>query len=173
MQKAKAPLPKPPPPYPQRLAKQNDFFILDCDVDYEVPIILGRHFLAMGKDLYDIEARESLFGLVMKKWCMMAIFTDMVEDYLKVFMDYFLVVGDSFDDCLANLDKVLARCEETNLLLEKDAKFNFNDDCMRAFELLKLKLTTRLCLIELMCDASDVAVWAILGKCINKSFHPV
>ncbi|XP_070025315.1 uncharacterized mitochondrial protein AtMg00860-like [Nicotiana sylvestris] len=26
--------------------------------------------------------------------------------------------------------------------LEKDAKFNFNDDCMRAFELLKLQLTT-------------------------------
>ncbi|XP_070031121.1 uncharacterized mitochondrial protein AtMg00860-like [Nicotiana tomentosiformis] len=27
-------------------------------------------------------------------------------------------------------------------LLEKDAKFNSNDDCMRAFELLKFKLTT-------------------------------
>ncbi|WP_369010581.1 reverse transcriptase domain-containing protein, partial [Klebsiella pneumoniae] len=49
--------------------------------------------------------------------CMMAIFKDMVEDYLEVFMDDFSVVGDSFDDCLANLDKVLARCEETNLVL--------------------------------------------------------
>ncbi|XP_070041436.1 uncharacterized protein [Nicotiana tomentosiformis] len=47
----------------------------------------------------------------------MAIFTDMIEDYIEVFMDDFSIVGDSFDNCLANLDKVLARCEETNLVL--------------------------------------------------------
>ncbi|XP_070057494.1 uncharacterized protein [Nicotiana tomentosiformis] len=33
----------------------------------------------------------------------------MVEDYLEVFMDEFLVVGYSFDEYYANLDKVLAR----------------------------------------------------------------
>ncbi|XP_070051523.1 uncharacterized protein [Nicotiana tomentosiformis] len=49
--------------------------------------------------------------------CMMDIFTDMVEDVLEVLMDDFFVVGNSFDDCLNNLDKVLARCEETNLVL--------------------------------------------------------
>ncbi|XP_070047406.1 uncharacterized protein [Nicotiana tomentosiformis] len=111
--------------------------------------------------------------------CMIVIFTYMVKDYLEVFMDDFLVVRDSFDDCLANLDKVLARCEETNLLLEKDAKFHFDDDCMRAFELLKFKLTTTPIItapiwgipFELMCDASDVAVRAVLGQCINKIFH--
>ncbi|XP_070005756.1 uncharacterized protein [Nicotiana sylvestris] len=47
--------------------------------------------------------------------CMMAILTDMVEDILKLFMDDFNVVGDSFDECLKNLDRVLACCEETNL----------------------------------------------------------
>ncbi|XP_070055408.1 uncharacterized protein [Nicotiana tomentosiformis] len=31
-----------------------DFVILDCEVDYEVPIILGRSFLAMGKALCDV-----------------------------------------------------------------------------------------------------------------------
>ncbi|XP_070056574.1 uncharacterized protein [Nicotiana tomentosiformis] len=49
--------------------------------------------------------------------CMMAIFTDMVEDSLKVFMDDFNIVRDSFEECLDNLNKVLARCEETNLVL--------------------------------------------------------
>ncbi|XP_070025879.1 uncharacterized protein [Nicotiana sylvestris] len=39
--------------------------------------------------------------------CVMEIFTDMVEDFFEVFMDDFSVVGDSFDDFLANLDKVL------------------------------------------------------------------
>ncbi|XP_070030094.1 uncharacterized protein [Nicotiana sylvestris] len=33
-----------------------DFVILDCEVDYEVPIILGRPFLATGKALVDVEA---------------------------------------------------------------------------------------------------------------------
>ena len=49
--------------------------------------------------------------------CMMAIFTDMVEKTLEVFMDDFSIFGDSFGDCLKNLAKVLQRCEETNLVL--------------------------------------------------------
>ena len=32
-------------------------------------------------------------------------------------MDDFFVYGTSFDDCLSNLDRVLQRCEETNLVL--------------------------------------------------------
>ncbi|XP_070042582.1 uncharacterized protein [Nicotiana tomentosiformis] len=38
-----------------------DFVILDCEVDYEVPIILGRPFLAIGKALVDVEAGELTF----------------------------------------------------------------------------------------------------------------
>ncbi|GJS34399.1 reverse transcriptase domain-containing protein [Tanacetum coccineum] len=49
--------------------------------------------------------------------CMTAIFHDMVEDFMKLFMDDFSVFGNSFDCCLANLDRMLARCEETNLVL--------------------------------------------------------
>ncbi|KAK1626852.1 hypothetical protein QYE76_001167 [Lolium multiflorum] len=36
---------------------------------------------------------------------------------VEVFMDDFSVYGNSFDSCLRNLDKVLQRCEETNLVL--------------------------------------------------------
>ena len=49
--------------------------------------------------------------------CMLSIFSDMVEHYLEVFMDDFSMFGDSFDKCLFNLQKVLTRCEEKNLLL--------------------------------------------------------
>ncbi|VVA31533.1 PREDICTED: LOW QUALITY PROTEIN, partial [Prunus dulcis] len=49
--------------------------------------------------------------------CMMSIFSDMVERFIEVFMDDFSVFGDSFDQCLHNLSKVLARCEHTNLVL--------------------------------------------------------
>ncbi|GKD24761.1 reverse transcriptase domain-containing protein, partial [Tanacetum coccineum] len=41
--------------------------------------------------------------------CMTAIFCDMVKDFMEVFIDDFLVFSNSFDCCLANLDRMLAR----------------------------------------------------------------
>ena len=49
--------------------------------------------------------------------CMMSIFSDMIEEIMKVFMDDFSVYGKTFNDCLENLDKVLQRCEEKHLVL--------------------------------------------------------
>ncbi|GJT58675.1 reverse transcriptase domain-containing protein [Tanacetum coccineum] len=50
--------------------------------------------------------------------CMTAIFHDMIEKTMEVFMDDFSVFGDNFSKCLDNLDKMLNRCEETtNLVL--------------------------------------------------------
>ena len=49
--------------------------------------------------------------------CMMAIFSDMVEKTIEVFIDDFSVLGNSFDNCLQNLSSELIRCEETNLVL--------------------------------------------------------
>ncbi|XP_070015654.1 uncharacterized protein [Nicotiana sylvestris] len=40
-----------------------DFVILDCEVDCEVSIILGRPFLSTGKALCDVESRELTFQL--------------------------------------------------------------------------------------------------------------
>ncbi|GJS28874.1 reverse transcriptase domain-containing protein [Tanacetum coccineum] len=49
--------------------------------------------------------------------CMLAIFHDMVEKTMEVFMDDFSVFGNSFENCLSRLDKMLQRCEDTNLCL--------------------------------------------------------
>nr|KYP32882.1 Retrovirus-related Pol polyprotein from transposon 17.6 [Cajanus cajan] len=49
--------------------------------------------------------------------CMLAIFSDLVEKSIEVFMDDFSVFGSSFDECLANLEVVLRRCLEINLIL--------------------------------------------------------
>nr|GEU50997.1 reverse transcriptase domain-containing protein [Tanacetum cinerariifolium] len=49
--------------------------------------------------------------------CMMAIIHDMIEKTMEVFMDDFLVVGNSFQSCLSYLEKMLKRCEDTNLCL--------------------------------------------------------
>jgi hypothetical protein len=48
---------------------------------------------------------------------MMAIFSDLVEKVLEVFMDDFSISNKTFEDCLASLDKVLKRCQMTNLVL--------------------------------------------------------
>ncbi|XP_070040018.1 uncharacterized protein [Nicotiana tomentosiformis] len=41
-----------------------DFVILNCEVDYKVPIILGRPFLVIGKALVDMEAGELTFRVI-------------------------------------------------------------------------------------------------------------
>ena len=46
---------------------------------------------------------------------MMSIFSDYVERIIKVFMDDFMVYGDSFDKCLENLSLGLKRYIVTNL----------------------------------------------------------
>ncbi|GKA45723.1 reverse transcriptase domain-containing protein, partial [Tanacetum coccineum] len=187
--------------------------------------------------------------------CMMAIFHDMIEKTMEVFMDNFSVFGDSFASCLSNLERMLKRCEDTNLvlnwekchfmckegivlghkisksgievdrakvdviaklphpttvkgvrsflghagfyrrfiqdfskiarpmthLLEKETPFVFSKDCIDAFETLKKKLTEAPILVvpdwnlpfELMCDASDFVIGAVLGQQKTKHFQPI
>ncbi|GKE77587.1 reverse transcriptase domain-containing protein [Tanacetum coccineum] len=56
--------------------------------------------------------------------CMMAIFHDMIEETMEVFMDNFLVFGDYFSSCLSHLDKMIKRCKDTNLVLNYE-KYHF------------------------------------------------
>ncbi|XP_061357764.1 uncharacterized protein LOC133302056 [Gastrolobium bilobum] len=66
-------------------------------------------------------------------------------------------------------------------LLEKDIKFEFNSDCVKAFESLKNKLITTPVIqptdwnlpFELMCDASDHAIGVVLGQRKDKLFRSI
>ena len=49
--------------------------------------------------------------------CMLSIFSDMVEQILEVCMDDITVYGTAFEDCLVNLEDVLNRCIEKDLVL--------------------------------------------------------
>ncbi|GJY70026.1 reverse transcriptase domain-containing protein [Tanacetum coccineum] len=134
--------------------------------------------------------------------CMMAIFHDMIEKMMEVFMDDFLVFGDSFSSCLANLDKMLKRCKDTKLALNwekshfmvregivlghKISRKGIEVDKAKIDVISKLphpttKLTEAPILIapnwdqpfEIMCDASDYAIGAVLGQRIEKHFRPI
>nr|GEU73499.1 reverse transcriptase domain-containing protein [Tanacetum cinerariifolium] len=186
---------------------------------------------------------------------MMAIFHDLIEKTMEVFMDDFSVFENSFQSFLSHLEKMLKRCEDTNLclnwekshfmvkdgiilchkiskegievdkskvdvitklphlttikgiqsflghagfyrrfikdfskiarlmtrLLKKDTTFIFSKECVEAFQTLKRKLTEAPILIvpdwdmpfELMCDASDFAIGAVLGQRQEKHFRPI
>nr|GEX46296.1 reverse transcriptase domain-containing protein [Tanacetum cinerariifolium] len=66
-------------------------------------------------------------------------------------------------------------------LLEKDTPFIFSKECVEAFQTLKRKLTEAHILIapdwdmpfELMCDASYIAIGAVLGKRQDKHSRPI
>nr|GEW01559.1 reverse transcriptase domain-containing protein [Tanacetum cinerariifolium] len=66
-------------------------------------------------------------------------------------------------------------------LLEKETPFVFSNDCIDAFKTLKKKLTEASILVvldwnlpfELMCDASDFAIGAVLGQQKTKHFQPI
>ena len=187
--------------------------------------------------------------------CMMAVFSDMVERTIEIFVDDFSVMGNSFDNCLENLRTVLARCEETNLvlnwekfhfmvqegivlghrisargievdrakieaieklpppssvkgirsflgharfyrwfikdfsqiakplsnLLVQGIPFEFDSQCLDAFSVLKDKLVSAPIVVapdwsfpfELMCDASDFAIGAVLGQKREKIFQVI
>ncbi|KAK8670108.1 hypothetical protein V6N13_104869 [Hibiscus sabdariffa] len=65
-------------------------------------------------------------------------------------------------------------------LLEQGKPFEFDEACMKAFEILKSKLVTTPIVeppnwnlpFELMCDDSDYTVGAVLGQRKGKIFHP-
>nr|GFD08213.1 reverse transcriptase domain-containing protein [Tanacetum cinerariifolium] len=66
-------------------------------------------------------------------------------------------------------------------ILEKDSPFLFSKECVESFQTLKRKLNEAPILIasdwdmpfELMCDASDFAIGAVLGQHQEKHFRPL
>ncbi|RVW73087.1 hypothetical protein CK203_058712 [Vitis vinifera] len=48
---------------------------------------------------------------------MLSIFSDMVERIMEVFMDDITIYGSTFEECLVNLEAVLNRCIEKDLVL--------------------------------------------------------
>ncbi|GKD21747.1 reverse transcriptase domain-containing protein [Tanacetum coccineum] len=128
--------------------------------------------------------------------CMLAIFHDMIEESVEVFMDDFSVFENSFDNCLNNLDKMLQRCKDACLFLNwekchfmvkegivlghKVSEVGLEVDKAK-INLLEEKLTCAPVIVspnwnlpfELMCDANDFAVGVILGQKDGKNFHPI
>ncbi|GJU55325.1 hypothetical protein Tco_1229039 [Tanacetum coccineum] len=64
------------------------------------------------KEDFDALLEEATF-----QRCMLAIFHDMIEESVEVFLEDFSIFGCSFDPCLNNLYKMLQRCKDAHLVL--------------------------------------------------------
>ncbi|GKE14390.1 reverse transcriptase domain-containing protein, partial [Tanacetum coccineum] len=91
---------------------------------------------------------------------------------MEVFMDDFSVFGDSFSSCLSHLDKMLQMCEETNIVLNwEKCHFMVKEGIVLDHKISKSGIEDLP--FEIMCDASDFAVGAVLGQRKTKHFQPI
>ncbi|KAJ9566462.1 hypothetical protein OSB04_002428 [Centaurea solstitialis] len=106
-----------------RLAEKEFYCFLDCYSGYnQIAIAPDDQEKTTFTCPYGTFAfRRMPFGLCNApatfQRCMMSIFSDMLEQSMEVFMDDFSVYGTSYENCLQNLEMILKRCEETNLVL--------------------------------------------------------
>ena len=107
----------------ERLAGHEYYCFLDGYSGYnQIPIALeDQHKTTFTCPFGTFAYRRMPFGLCNApatfQRCMMSIFSDMVEDFLEIFMDDFSIYGSSFDQCLLRLERVLKRCKEKSLVL--------------------------------------------------------
>jgi hypothetical protein len=107
----------------ERLANHAYFCFLDGYSGFlQIPIHLDDKHKTTFTCPYGMFAYKRMpFGLCNApasfQRCMMAVFSEFIEKIVVVFMDDFSVYGKTFMDCLANLDKVLTRCAEVDLVL--------------------------------------------------------
>ena len=47
-------------------------------------------------------------------------FSDLLNDCLEIFMDDFTPYGDAFEMALVNLERIMERCEQTNVALSTE-----------------------------------------------------
>nr|GFA53214.1 reverse transcriptase domain-containing protein [Tanacetum cinerariifolium] len=145
-----------------------DFMAVDFKPDPRVPLILGRCFLKTDRALIDVHKEGDILLLE-------AILNSKPLPPLP-----------NHEQSMPSFKKELKACEAKTIKSSndeppEDTPFIFSEDCIKAFQMLKKKLTEAPILIapnwdlpfELMCDASDFAIGAVLGQRHEKHFRPI
>nr|GEX35214.1 reverse transcriptase domain-containing protein [Tanacetum cinerariifolium] len=108
--------------------------------------------------------------------CMLAIFHDMVEKTMEVFMDDFSVFENSFENCLSCLDKMLQRCEDTNLSLNREkSHFMVKEGIVLDHKISKNRIEVDRAKVDVIAKLPHPTTvkGAILGQRHEKHFKPI
>nr|GEY11787.1 reverse transcriptase domain-containing protein [Tanacetum cinerariifolium] len=108
--------------------------------------------------------------------CMLAIFHDMVEKTMEVFMDDFSVFGTSFENCLFRLDKMLQRCEDTNLSLNwEKIQFMVKEGIVLGHKISKNEIEVDRAKVDVIAKLPHPTTvkGAVLGQRHEKHFKPI
>nr|GEX43218.1 reverse transcriptase domain-containing protein [Tanacetum cinerariifolium] len=108
--------------------------------------------------------------------CMLAIFHDMVEKTMEVFMDDFSVFGNSFENCLSRLDKMLQRCKDTNLSLNwEKSHFMVKEGIVLGHKISKNGIDVDKVKIDVIAKLPHPTTvkGAVLGQRHEKHFKPI
>ncbi|GJQ93919.1 reverse transcriptase domain-containing protein [Tanacetum coccineum] len=107
---------------------------------------------------------------------MMAIFHDMIEETIEVFMDDFSVFGDSFSSCLSYLDKMLKWWEDTNLVLNwEKCHFIVKKGIVLGRKISKSRIEVDRAKVDVIAKLPypTSVKGAVLGQRKNKHFQPI
>ncbi|XP_047249954.1 uncharacterized protein LOC124885745 [Capsicum annuum] len=168
----------------------------NCEVDFQVLIILGRPSLPTSRTLIDLELGHLMLRLNDKQ----DDGSDMVfpiEEILGV--EELVVVIMNFDsDAIEEYEELVSALHGKGFyrrlikdfskiasplckLLENEVKFNFDEACEKAFKSLKEKLLTAPIIVsfnwslpfEIKCNTSGLALGDVLGQQKEKIHHPI
>nr|GEX23964.1 reverse transcriptase domain-containing protein [Tanacetum cinerariifolium] len=108
--------------------------------------------------------------------CMLAIFHDMVKNTMEVFMDEFSVFGNSFENYLSLLDKMLQRCENTNLCLNwEKSHFMVKEGIVLGHKISKNEIEVDRAKVDVIAKLPHPTIvkGAVLGQRHEKHFKPI
>nr|GEZ51256.1 DNA-directed DNA polymerase [Tanacetum cinerariifolium] len=108
--------------------------------------------------------------------CVLAIFYDMVEKTMEVFMDDFSVFGNSFKNCLSRLDKMLQMCEDTKLCLNwEKSHFMVKEGIILGHKISKNEIEVDKAKIDVITKLPHPTTvkGTVLGQRYEKHFRPI
>nr|GEX93394.1 DNA-directed DNA polymerase [Tanacetum cinerariifolium] len=112
--------------------------------------------------------------------CIMAIFHDMIEKTIKVFMDDFSVFRNSFQSCLSHLDQMLKRYEDTNLCLNwENSYFMVKEGIVLGHKISKQGIEVDKAKVDVITKlphpttVKGIRSFLVLGQRQDKHFRPI
>ncbi|XP_075083240.1 uncharacterized protein LOC142166992 [Nicotiana tabacum] len=140
------------------------------------------------KEIVKLLAACIIYPILDSPWrCMSAIFSDMTEKFLEIFMYDSTLFGKGHKITAKEIEvdrakiNLIAGLPPPTTIKGIRSFLSHAGDCMKAFDTLKEKLSTAPVVVspdwnqpfEVMCDASDTIVGAILGQRKDKNFRPI